>query len=494
MSPGYVSGNDPLDSSFYHAGDTVTLNLIKGGVITGRVLNAAGEPVIAVNISIIRVRDAEGRPVTPQLNSSRPTQSDDLGNYRLYGLRPGSYLVVANGGGFTSSRGTPYDGDLPVFYPSSTRDTASEVHVTAGSVASGIDIRYRAEPGHVISGKISSAVEFNTGSAIPSVQLTLRQSGTGVVIANSFAAMMGASNGYELRGVPDGEYEIQANRPDRPNGAASSWRHVLVRGADVPGIDLALAPLGSLAGRVVLEAAPPNANLAEKCAPKRQAALAEVLLRLQRDEGKASENLFATLGTSETAPDEKGAFTLSNLQTGRYRLLATLPSEAWYVKAIGADVAANFSTASRRPAAAAGSANLFSFRGGDKLSGVTVTLAQGAASLQGQVVSGNIKTTARLRVHLVPADPALAEDVLRYYETPLRHDGTFSFKHIVPGRYWLLARPMPDEESYERPARPLAWEQTERLWLRRDAEAAKQEIELTACQRQTEVTLQYKGK
>jgi hypothetical protein len=69
--------------------------------------------------------------------------------------RTGSYLVVANGGGFTTSRGTPYDGDTPIFYPSSTRDTATEVQVTAGSVTSGIDIRYRAEPGHIISGKIN---------------------------------------------------------------------------------------------------------------------------------------------------------------------------------------------------------------------------------------------------------------------------------------------------------------------------------------------------
>jgi hypothetical protein len=44
-------------------GDNVTLNLVKGGVITGRVLNSVGEPVIAVNMSVIRVRDTEGKSV-----------------------------------------------------------------------------------------------------------------------------------------------------------------------------------------------------------------------------------------------------------------------------------------------------------------------------------------------------------------------------------------------------------------------------------------------
>jgi hypothetical protein len=77
---------------------------------------------------------------------------------------------------------------------------------------------------------------------------------------------------------------------------------------------LALAPLASLSGRVVLEPAAANANLAEKCTPKRQAALEEVLLRIQRDEPQ--DNLFASLGGSQSAPDEKGAFTLSNSTDG----------------------------------------------------------------------------------------------------------------------------------------------------------------------------------
>ncbi len=495
-SPGYVAGNDPFESTAYHLGDNVTLNLVKGGVITGRVLNSVGEPVIAVNMSVIRVRDAEGKSVQGISGSGRTVQTDDLGIYRIYGLRAGSYLVVANGGGFTTSRGTPYDGDAPVFYPSSTRDAATEVQVTADNVTSGIDLRYRAEPGHIISGKISSAGEISSGNVIPAASLTLRQSGTGVVVANSYISLMSSSSGYEMRGVPDGEYEIGASRFDRTNGAASPWKRVLVRGADVPGVELVLSPLATLAGRVVFEPTAPNANPAEKCTPKRQAALEEVLLRLQRDE--ANDNLFANLGSSESAPDEKGAFTLPNVQTGRYRLLATPPNEAWYVKAIGtgAAPAASAATTGRRPAtaSAANSANLFSFKAGDKLSGVTVTLAEGAATLQGQVISSNVKTATRLRVHLVPADPAAAEDVLRYYEMPLRNDGTFNFKQLAPGKYWLLARPIPDDESYERPARPLAWEQTERLKLRRDAEVAKQEIELTACQRVNELKVKFQGR
>src|SRR5689334_14961287 len=47
----------------YHVGDSVNLTLIKGGVITGTVTNAAGDPVVALAIRAQMVRDANGRRV-----------------------------------------------------------------------------------------------------------------------------------------------------------------------------------------------------------------------------------------------------------------------------------------------------------------------------------------------------------------------------------------------------------------------------------------------
>jgi hypothetical protein len=486
--PGYVTEGDLFSPNYYHIGDAVTLNLIKGGVITGRVVNATGEPVIAVVVSVVRVRDAEGKPLQEASNIGRVALTDDRGIYRLYGLRPGSYLVVANGGGFTTTRGTPYDGEVPTYYPSSPRDTANEVQVMNGTVASGIDIRYRAEPGRIISGKISGATESSNANMSRDARLTLRQFGTGAVVANSYGGSL-SSGSYEMRGVPDGDYEISAARFDYTDGAASPWRRVTVRGADVGGIDLVLAPLASIAGRVVLE--PAKAELLDKCTLKRPTALSEALLRLRRDDGKPNELPLGNPFGSEAGPDEKGAFTLYNFAAGRYRLLPALPGEAWYVKAIVAATAVA-PVAGRRTAAAPATTagNLFTLKASERVSGVTVTLAEGAAALQGQVGSDNdVKLAGRWRVLMVPVEQTAADDVLRYYETPMRNDGVFVFKQLAPGKYWLLTRPAPEDESAERPGRPLAWEQTERLKLRREAEAAKQEIELTACQRVNDVKL-----
>ena len=160
--PGYVS-ESTNDSKYYRPGDTVTLRMIKGAVITGTVTNSTGEPVVAVRVSATRVRDADGRPARGAAAPSRET--DDLGVYRLYGLQSGTYLVAANGSSFSYSSPSAYDGDAPTYHPSTTRDAASEITVRIGDEISGIDIRYRGERGHIVSGTVSGSI--GQGYAIP---------------------------------------------------------------------------------------------------------------------------------------------------------------------------------------------------------------------------------------------------------------------------------------------------------------------------------------
>jgi hypothetical protein len=114
-----------------------------------------------------------------------------------------------------------------------------------------------------------------------------------------------------------------------------------------------------------------------------------------------------------------------------------------------------------------------------------VVIAEGAASLNGRVVPANEGSIlpSRLRVHLIPAEVPAAEDVLRYAETTVRGDGLFEFKHIAPGKYLLHTRQAPEKEASGEQARPLAWDAAERMKLRREAEDAKNEIELKVCGR-----------
>jgi hypothetical protein len=98
---------------------------------------------------------------------------------------------------------------------------------------------------------------------------------------------------------------------------------------------------------------------------------------------------------------------------------------------------------------------------------------------------------SRLRAHLIPSEVSAADDVLRYAEAPVRADGSFEFNHVAPGKYLLHTRQATEKEANDDQARPLAWDANERAKLRREAAAAKNEIELKACERVKEHVLKW---
>ena len=475
--PGYVTAGEDDPWRVARLGDTVTVMLTKGGVITGRVTNQSGEPVIGVMMQATRVKDANGKPITTVLNAGGGSMSatDDRGIYRICGLSAGSYVVATQNANMIVN-GSPYAGLVPTFYPSNTREGATEVPVTPGSETGGIDLRFRNELGHSISGKVAGAVPGVAESSIVArgVSVRLTVPGTQQTLAQSFVQTGRDQFGFELKGIANGEYEISAIS-SQPDGASalSPPRRVTVRNADVGGVELVLASLAAISGKFVVE---PAANLKPEeqalCVKGRPAALNEIVLNAQT---VAARKTFQTaMGFGDTAPAEDGTFTLSSLEAGQYRLNMNLPGDGWYAKSI---------------APPAGKTSL-ALAAGEKLSGVVVTLAEGAAQMRGKW-SGkpNVATGGKQRVHLVPADATLASDVLRYYEAPIQSDGTFALTHLAPGKYWLVVKAAQALIDGERLVRPLAWDATARAALRKEAEAGAQAVELGACIRLSDYKL-----
>ncbi|HLF84710.1 MAG TPA: hypothetical protein VI837_11090, partial [Blastocatellia bacterium] len=132
-------------------------------------------------------------------------------------------------------------------------------------------------------------------------------------------------------------------------------------------------------------------------------------------------------------------------------------------------------------------------KSGDKIKGLVVTISEGAARLSGAVVIGadNKPPETKMRVHLVPAEPEAAEDVLRYFETDVSADGNFALTNLQPGKYWLVARETSDAEQAEIDHKPLAWDSGARTALRFEGEASKKVIELSQCQLVSDHRLKY---
>lgn len=481
--PAYIRVSDEESGpprSQYKVGDSVNVVFTKGGVITGTVTTATGDPVIGIGVGAWLKRNHKDQPGT--LNApTRESTTDDRGVYRIYGLPTGTYIVSAGGAQyyFRGPLGA-FDAFLPTYAPSSSaRDSAVEISVRAGEETNNVDITFRAEMGKTISGTVNG----------PGIERGFTVSLTTVAPAGSHSASRFSQQNisqFAFEGLADGDYYLTAQSHSQSSGEVtlSEPKLVKVRGADVDDVDLTVRALGSVSGRVQLEELK-----ATECQDKQPPAFKEMFIYVWHKDSEAIRNLqqFNSSVGAPVNPDPQGNFTIRNLVSSQYYFLARSPARSWYLKSIAMSPPAT--ARARKPSDL--SRVWTTVKAGDRLSGLIVTLAQGAASLEGQVVVSEGETKPeKLLVYLVPSEREAADELLRFYGGLVGEEGKIALHSLAPGRYWILAQPVSETAPIVKMRLP---DETEtRARLRRDAEAAKVEIELKPCQRVTDFKLSHR--
>ena len=475
--PAYIiqpSATEERREKQYQVGDSVTFVLIKGGVITGTVTNVAGNTVTGVHVSAQMIRDSKDRRLAGGFG--RRVSTDDRGVYRIYGLPDGTYIVVA---GSTDEYGdwgiNAFSNDVPTYAPSSTRETAAEISVRAGQETSNIDIRYRGEQGRIISGTLGGPpVAGGFTVILTSIALSGSQS-------NTPKFEQPGSQQFAFTGLTDGDYYVTLRTyPSEREYALSEPKLVRLRGADVEGLELTPKPVGVVTGRVILQPAK-----ASERQGKEAPSFKEISVSARPRQTEASKNqpqFIWALGGFPASSDDTGNFSLINLAPAQYHFTARLPAKSWYLQSISLSppAPAGVKTASKPIDATRGWTTI---KSGDRLSGLTVTLAQGAASFHGQLIfDAADNRPEKWFAYLVPAAPEHAANPLRFYGAAVSPEGTIQLVNLAPGRYWILVQPAVGDALSTFPRFRVPDEIETRARLRRDAEELKTEIELRPCQ------------
>jgi hypothetical protein len=502
-APGYVddsfSTTDPEQWPRYLIGSQLTVRLVKGGVITGRVTNSKGQPIVGIPV---RATPLTGPTYFMSIHGIMGmAETDDRGIYRVYGLAPGQYSVETGGGGpFARFATTGFEREVPTFYPSSSYETAVPVTVRAGEEATGIDIRHKEILGHSISGTLSG--KNDSVSLANAINVMLSHAGTTNIMAMAIVSTTEQVRSFHFDGLADGDYDLSGVFvTSLTESMAAGSRRVTVRGGDVTGIDLPIVSLSSIAGTIGLD---PIATEA-KC-DKRGSESIEILVQTLRDDSiKSSAKLLATMFSAfSSSLSLKGDFSVRNLQPGRFRLAFKLPTDAWYVRAINLPTVrgaqSDVGTAAPGTAAGPGRAvgpgpkkfwlGTVTIKSGESISGVSILVGQDAAGLRGTLATSpdGSAITPGLRVHLVPAEREEAANVLRYFEAAVESGGSFAFTNVAPGRYLMIPRLEPPATT-EGVSRPVALDPTLRAMLRREAETLNNIVELKPCQRVVDLAL-----
>ncbi len=371
----------------------VKLALTPQSVIMGRVVDEDGEPLSSISVQTVRQVYSRGRSEWVPTGAAT---TNDLGEYRLHGLAPGRYFLIATN---RVNRVRSDEGYPPLYFPGALDPaSATPIELNPGGIHSGADFMLR----RVQTGRIRGRV---TGSSGRRVAVTLMPS-TGSFARFSpgeRASTVDSEGNFEIRGVLPGSYAVTARSAENGRTHGTS-RIVQVASGNITDVELAVGSGMELKGGIKMEGDSPLA--------------ARVYVSLTPED-------LPALGMQNARTQVDGRFSVANVAPARYQVNVSSLPPGTYVKSIktgDVDVLANGLDLSQSQAVDA----------------LEIVLSPAAAQLQGVVFTADTKGAAGATVVLVP-DESRRNRLSLYRTATTDHLGRFSMQGVPPGDYKIFA-------------------------------------------------------
>jgi protocatechuate 3,4-dioxygenase beta subunit len=243
--------------------DKAAIALPRGGVITGRVTDENGDPMARVQVYTLFFAPGSTRGS----RQGSGAQTDDLGQFRLYGLQSGDYVVVAEARGntFVPPNAPPETeedkiGFMTTYYPGTPDETSAQrVRARAGAESPGIEIRMTS--GRLF--RLSGMVTTSEGRLAPRINGQLFKRGASGAMS-SFGFNTDEQGRFQMRNIPPGTYRLVARaQQDRPQGGAPAEpgeiaMMLIAVNSDLENLMVTMTPGATVTGQVVFESGPPQ--------------------------------------------------------------------------------------------------------------------------------------------------------------------------------------------------------------------------------------------
>lgn len=366
---------------------SVNFYLVKGSVLKGRVVSLDGTPVIGMPVSALKISGKN--PSLPSAKESNGTAiSDDRGEFRIYGLRPGSYVVAVNAQRNTSSLKSV----ATLFYPAERQSAnATSFNLLPGQEVSVPDMVLdltRANQNSLVG-----VVQEAQGKPLKRVSISLVSS-DGSQVSDS---IMSDDQGYfNFEGLPSGQYLLKVS----VDGYFNLQREISIKDQKINKVTLDLKPYPLISGRAYLR----NRT---GIAP-----LASVKLQLEPARG-VKEKL-------EIVTDKDGNFSERANKEGLFWWTAPELESQYFVNRIMID----HKDVTNRP---------IQIDQASDLRGMSIEISTGAAEIRGLIRSG---TCDRNLVYALALDSKT--DEIQFVRKANCLADSFRIQWLPPGRYYVV--------------------------------------------------------
>jgi hypothetical protein len=413
----------------------ILFRLVRTAALVGRVTDEDGEPVAGVEVqAMVKAspedeRDAGAIQVPHgELVPATIGATNDLGEFRLYGLPPGDYYISAidsgspelsdyavHRGAFGYERGNePMTNHPPMYYPGVfQRSQAQSVAVRAGEE---VRVEFSLRPAKTIT--VSGHVVGPDGKAAVGAFVMVEPRDVDTMFTSMRnSAQVDAEGRFRVEGITPGSYVLSASQlVDQKQYSAE--RKIETGNDDIANIELGLRSPVTVRGRVL--ATSPGA-------------FAQRDVHVWLNPADQTANNF---GAADVNKD--GTFRIDQLAEGSYRVNVTGLVDGWYLKSarFGMEDALEHGVRVSRGAVSPL---------------LELSVSPNASQVQGIVVqAGN--PVAGADVQLRPeTDNPNRKDLRDAAKTD--QYGHFVLKNIPPGRY-LISASIDDEEGGTAKAEP----------------------------------------
>jgi len=410
----------PLDIAEGQAVEKVDFSLPRGSVITGRITDEFGDPMTDVQVQAMRYQFVNGE--RQLVNAGRVAQTDDLGQFRVFGLMPGDYVVRAslrlNQNPDTMNQPDPV-GYPGTYYPGVVDVTqAQSVTVTLGQELS--SVAFPLVPARL--SRVSGIVMGSDGRPLAGGMIMLRPRGS-----NGMGALRAAFGGgnqirpdgsFQLTGVPPGDYVLDVQQ--RPQNVRNLQEinlsllefasMPLTVSGDIDNLTVVTTPGVTMSGRVVFPGqTAPQSNMQVVANPSAGASSPVAMMMAARALGGGRVN-------------QDGTFELRGLAGPRLIRVQGVPS-GWALKSV--TVEGNEVTDTP-----------FEFKPGTSVSGVVITMTNRLTEVTGGVRDSRGQPVADYVLVAFAEDTKLWGAQSRFVQTARpNQNGAFTIKGLPPGRY-----------------------------------------------------------
>lgn len=433
----------------------VQVPIVPGSVIAGRIVAEDGRPMARqwpwlLEYRMVGDRRMLARATMPYDVGNFERSTDDRGEFRLFGLPPGTYFLVVNPSIASGARITtaaevrwalqppgdssaaapaqgPVAGYASMYFPG-TPDPGAAQPIVVGPAEVRDDLMFRVS--FVSMARVAGIARREDGRPAASVTIALAAREAQVSLEGSGRqARTDAAGRFTFQNVPPGDYRLST----RAASAVTSppvldlWGQtdVVVSGSDTDGVTVTLAPASAIEGRLVFNKttlAPPDP--------------ASIQLHFLSVEALAAAMSGAGTGGSslQTATVQAdGSFRAIGLAPGRYVAEATWPGMR-----TGDGMAGWWLTSTSVGARDLGDAPI-DVRPNEDVREVTITFRDRIGAIEGVLTDPAGRPAPEYVVLAFPVERSSWTSTSRRVAAPARPgtDGRFRLPGLVAGAYYL---------------------------------------------------------